>query len=473
MSATITPLSPRHRPLAEKRRGAATEDALTLLIADDDRLQARLLKSNLDRPGRIRCEVVGSADEALEVLARLPINAVLTDLEMPGTDGIELVRRIRETDPMLPVVLMTAHATLERAVEGIRAGATEFLPKPINVSALLTLVERAVAERPLREEVTALQARRATATAGNLVSGTHSLLDEVRRFAEQVARAADTRVLITGESGTGKSLLARLIHDLSGVPGRFVEVNCAALPNHLLESELFGHEKGAFTDAKALKRGLIELADRGTLLLDEIGTLPLEMQAKLLLFLENREIRRVGGGHPIPVRTRVIAATNADLHQQVREREFRQDLLYRLDVAAVRMPSLRDMPPVIAELAERFVRQVSAELQRSVPHMDSTSFARLANHAWPGNARELRNAVERALIFHDGGMLEVDPPVAAAHPPEAHAGVALEYGLTLAEVERQYLVATLAHSAEDLAEIASGLGVSRKTLWEKRRRYDL
>jgi two-component system, NtrC family, response regulator AtoC len=446
--------------------------AVRLLIVDDDLLQARLIKSNLERPGRIRVEVVGSARDALERLSREPLDAVLTDLAMPGMDGIELVRRIRESEPTLPVIVMTANATLERAVEGIRAGATEFLQKPINVSALLTLVERAVADRPLREEVSALQKRRAQSSAGNLIFGEHAKLDSVRQFAVQVARAPDSRVLITGESGTGKSLLARMIHDLSGVPGRFVEVNCAALPPQLLESELFGHEKGAFTDAKTLKRGLIELADKGSLLLDEIGTLPLDLQAKLLLFLENREIRRVGGTQPIAVRARVIAATNEDLRQRVRERAFRQDLLYRLDVAAVEMPPLREMPEVIPELAQRFARAIALEMYRPAPQLDGAALEALKRHPWPGNARELRNAVERAMIFHAGGVLAIAPPRVEDPADDAH-GVFLPFGLSLDEVERQYLAAALDVNTGELSTLAEQLGISRKTLWEKRKRYRL
>jgi two-component system, NtrC family, response regulator AtoC len=451
---------------------AASTCAIRLLVVDDDLLQARLIKSNLERPGRIRVEAVGSASEALERLAREPLDAVLTDLSMPGMDGLELVRRIRETDPTLPVILMTAHASLESAVEAIRAGATEFLPKPINVSALLTLVERAVHDRPMREEVTALQVRRAQSSAGHLIFGEHPKLDAVRQFAVHVARAPDSRVLITGESGTGKSLLARMIHDLSSLPGRFVEVNCAALPPQLLESELFGHEKGAFTDAKALKRGLIELADKGTLLLDEIGTLPLDLQAKLLLFLESREIRRVGGTQPIAVRTRVIAATNEDLRQRVRERAFRQDLLYRLDVASVEMPPLREVPEVIPELALRFARSIAADMHRSVPQLSPSAMELLKRYPWPGNARELRNAVERAMIFHVDGPLAVEPPP-TVEPLDVHSGVFIAYGLTLDEVERRYLTAALAANHGELGELARRLGISRKTLWEKRKRYGL
>jgi two-component system, NtrC family, response regulator AtoC len=461
----------KHEEATSSPRTAGA-DTITLLVVDDDLLQARLIKSNLERPGRLRVEVVESAQAALERLSREPLDAVLTDLAMPGMDGIELLRRIRETEPTLPVVVMTAHGTMERAVDAIRAGATEFLQKPVNVSALLTLVERAVSDRPIREEISAAQQRRVESSAGNLIFGEHPKLDAVRQFASQLARAPDSRVLITGESGTGKSLLARMIHDLSGVAGRFVEVNCAALPPQLLESELFGHEKGAFTDAKALKRGLIELADKGTLLLDEIGTLPLDLQAKLLLFLENREIRRVGGTQPIAVRTRVIAATNEDLRLRVRERAFRQDLLYRLDVAAVEMPPLREIATVIPELVRRFVRSLSADMFRPIPDVDEAALQALRHYPWPGNARELRNAVERAMIFHAAGPLVIETP-RVSPTLEPTVGVILEYGLTLDEVEQRYLRAALEFNTGELGELAQRLGISRKTLWEKRKRYKL
>ncbi|HEX8696610.1 MAG TPA: sigma-54 dependent transcriptional regulator [Longimicrobium sp.] len=448
----------------------AAAGAICLLVVEDDQMQARLLRANVERPGRLEVELAASGEEALARLARPGVDVVLTDLYMPGMDGIELLRRIRESDPALPVILASGHATLDRAVEGIRAGATDFLQKPLNVGALQALVERAVAERPVREEIAT---RRAAPAGDELLAGSHPRLEEVREFARQVAQAPTARVLATGESGTGKSLLARAIHERSGAVGRFVQVNCAAIPPQLLESELFGHEKGAFTDAKALKRGLVELADRGTLLLDEVDTLPLELQPKLLLFLETREVRRVGGAHPIPVSTRVVAATNADLDQRVREGAFRRDLLYRLDVARVRMPPLREMPEVIVELAMRFARELAAELGRPVPELTRAGCAPLLDYPWPGNARELRNAVERALLFHRGGPLVAHPPAQAREPlPESHR-VALDLGLTLEEVERAYLAATLEGTRRDLAEVAAGLGISRKTLWEKRRRYGL
>jgi two-component system, NtrC family, response regulator AtoC len=465
---------PRTQVGETRAKGPSRRDQpLRVLLVDDDFLLARLLMANLGRPGQVEVECVESGAEALARLARGPLDAIITDLSMPGLGGIDLVRRIREQDRSLPIIIITAYGSVERAVEAIRAGATEFLQKPVNVDAILALVERAVAERPLREELSDARARRAVASPASYLCGDHPALEAVRRFAERLARTPHARVLITGESGTGKSLLARAIHDLSAVTGRFVQVNCAGIPGTLLETELFGHEKGAFTDAKALKRGLIESAEQGTLLLDEVGAMPLDLQAKLLLFIESREIRRVGGVHPIPVQTRVIAATNEDLRTRVRERVFREDLLYRLDVASVELPPLRAISAVIPTLAERFVRDLCRDLGRPVPALTEQSFARLRDYSWPGNARELRNAVERALIFLDGPTLEVHPPAFVAQGSDTREGVVLEPGLTLHEVERRYIGAVLANGAGALQEMASLLGISRKTLWEKRRRHGL
>jgi two-component system response regulator AtoC len=469
------PISRRRTSAVDNREGGLprTSHPLRVLLVDDDLLLARLLKANMAHPGKIEVECVESGEEALTRLARGPVDALITDLSMPGLGGIELVRRVREHDGSLPIIVITAFGTVELAVDAIRAGASEFLQKPVNIDAILTLIERAVAERPLREELSEARARRIAASVADYLCGDFPALDTVRRFAERLARTPHARVLITGESGTGKSLLARTIHELSAVGGRFVQINCAAIPGNLLESELFGHEKGAFTDAKTTKRGLIESAQHGTLFLDEVGAMPLDLQAKILFFLESREIRRVGGVHAIPIQTRVIAATNDDLRLRVRERAFREDLLYRLDVASIEMPPLRAMPSVIPSLAERFVRDLCRDLGRPVPELTQQSFARLLHYSWPGNARELRNAVERALIFLDGSTLEVHPPPILEEGLRNSAGVVLEPDLTLDEVERRYIRAVLASGAGALHEIASRLGISRKTLWDKRRRHGL
>jgi|tagenome__1003787_1003787.scaffolds.fasta_scaffold20989259_2 two-component system response regulator AtoC len=448
----------------------AYQAPLNLLLVDDDLLHARLLRSNLARPARVKVEVAGSAPEALERIAAGGVDAVVTDLVMPGMDGIELVRRIRAAGSGIPVVLVSAAATLERGVEAMRAGATDFVAKPVNVTTLLARIEEAAAPRRGAPS----GAAEPRIGAGGWIFGEHPRLQAVRDFAEQVARTPYARVLVTGESGTGKSLLARAIHRLAGAAGAFVEVNCAALPPQLLEAELFGYEKGAFTDAKEQKHGLVEAAEGGTLFLDEIDTLPLEVQSKLLVFLETRDIRRVGGVRRVPVRTRVVTATAADLHRLAREGRFRRDLLFRLDVASVEMPPLRAVPEVIPGLAARFAAELCAEMERPVPALDPAALAQAVADAWPGNARELRNAVERALIFHRGGALEVRPPARDAAAHEAHgATLAVPLGASLEEVERRYLAAVLEAFPAALATVADRLGISRKTLWEKRRRYGL
>jgi DNA-binding NtrC family response regulator len=443
-----------------------------ILLVDDDEIERRILVQSITAHAEVRIDPVASGPAALDRLTTRPYDAVITDVMMQPMDGIELVRRIRRNYPVLPVVVLTASASVERAVDAMRAGATDFMPKPVNAKALLALLQHDVREVPLREELERLRQRSSGGRASDFLVGSHPLLDAARHFAERVARVPEARVLITGESGTGKSFVARAIHSLSGSSGRFVEVSCATLPPNLIESELFGHEKGAFTDARSMKRGLVELANQGTLFLDEIGTLPLDMQTKLLVFLESRQIRRVGGTEAIPISSRVIAATNENLRAAVKAGQFRADLLYRLDVASLRMPALREMPDVVAELADRFAAEVAEQFKRPRATLTAASIQRLKRYPWPGNARELRNSIERALIFHDSGPLEVEPP------PEQETyvptdAVVLPRGLTLDEVEQRYILAAMEDYDGDLGAVAARLGISRKTLWDKRRRYGL
>jgi two-component system, NtrC family, response regulator HydG len=465
---------------------------MRILVVDDDEAERTSLGAALGAAAGVRVDAAASGPAALDRMAAHRYDGVITALAMEPMDGIELVRRIRRVQPLLPVLVLTADATVDRAFDAMRAGATDFLPKPVSAAAILDLVRRDSGRAHRRTDITApartaagafgvstaaaaAGARGEPAVAGpraaDFIAGTHLLLDGVRNFAERVARVPEARVLITGESGTGKSQLARAIHELAGGDGRFVEVNCATLPPSLIESELFGHEKGAFTDAKALKRGLVELAAGGTLFLDEIGALPLDMQTKLLVFLEARQIRRVGGNDPIPANARVIVATSEDLREAARAGRFREDLLYRLDVASIRMPALHAMPAVITELAVRFTQELAAQFRRTAPALSDESLRRLREYFWPGNARELRNALERALIFHDDGPLDVYPPEPTASAPPTD-GLVLPRGLTLDEVERLYILDAMHHNDGDLTSLAAHLGISRKTLWEKRRRFD-
>jgi two-component system, NtrC family, response regulator AtoC len=453
--------------------------ALRLLLVDDDPTTTLALGAGLEHQGAIRVHAAASGEEALEAFERATWDAVATDLMMPGIDGIELIRQLRALDPSIPLFLFTGSASIRKAVEGIQAGATDFLPKPVDAEAFHILLHKAVDERMMMEEVALERMRRSTTRLGDLLAGEHPRLDQVRHQAEKVAAMPQVRALLTGESGTGKSLLARAIHHATGARGRFVSVNCAALPPQLLESELFGHEKGAFTDAKGLKRGLIEMAHGGTLFLDEIGAMPLELQAKLLLFLEEREIRRVGGTEAIAIHAHILAATNEDLRARVEERAFRADLLYRLDVAAIELPPLREMPEVLPELATRFVHEICAEARIPVPPLDRTSFAALHRYPWPGNVRELRNAIERALIFREPGPLRVPPPPRGGPREEGDdllEGPSLRIPLdaTLEEAERRFVTQVLeSRKGDDLQDVAASLGISRKSLWEKRKRWGL
>jgi two-component system, NtrC family, response regulator AtoC len=438
---------------------------LHLLLVEDDPLERRLLEMTLGRTHRLTIECAASGEEALDCLANTSCDAVMTDLMMPGMNGIDLIRRIRAYDSGIPIIVVTANAAVERAVEGMRAGATEYLVKPIDSAKVMSFLERTRRDRATPPEHDDALSR--------LFAGDHPKLERVRSFARRIAAVPSSRVLITGESGTGKSLLARAIHELSGEAGQFVVVNCATLPTNLLESELFGHEKGAFTDARTAKRGLIELARGGTLFLDEIGAMPLELQAKLLLFLENHDVRRLGGIHSQTIPTRVVVATNENLHERVRNRTFRADLFYRLDVASIELPSLREMPGVVVQFVDRTLREIADQLGRAVPELDARSLSDLVAYPWPGNVRELRNVVERALVLHEEGPLHLSP-AAPAEPVSEGDGCVIPHGLPLRAVERRYLEATIArHPGADYVSLAGMLGISRKTLWEKRRRYEL
>ncbi|MGH7501991.1 MAG: sigma-54-dependent transcriptional regulator [Longimicrobiales bacterium] len=443
--------------------------ATNVLVVETNRPEAHLLRVDLERRGA-RVRMVETVPHALAYVEEDPGDAVVIGVVEPGRAAVELVRRLRETDRSLCVLALVDESTRDQAVPLFREGATDVLDRPVSADAILARIARAfVGDGRTGDRAVHRSARR---RGDGLVVGDHPRLEQVRRFAARVATVPNARVLITGESGTGKSLLARAIHELSNATGEFVEVNCAALPAHLLESELFGHEKGAFTDARQTKRGLLETAHRGTLLLDEIGALPLELQAKLLLFIERQTFRRVGGTAPIRAEARVIAATNDDLKARIRAREFRMDLLYRLDVTSVEMPALRAMPSIIPELARHFTAELCASMRRDPPPIGDETLARLGMHPWPGNGRELRNTIERALIFHDDGALEFNAPPVDLAP--GSPGTAVPLDLTLDEVERRYIALMIeTNPGVELNEIARRLGISRKTLWKKRRRHGL
>src|SRR5438093_1117071 len=350
-------------------------------ILDDDLVHAKLVAANLG-PGRMRTQVFDRSDALLARHAEEPADAVITDLVMPDLDGVEVTRRLRTADRHLPIFVLTGHADVATAIDVLKAGATEYLTKPVNVDELTTLLTRALAERPLLEEGASLEQARGQQFSVQAILGGHPKVEGVRGFGRRTAAMPRPSVLLLGESGTGKNLVARAIHYSSAhSAGRFVEINCSALPANLLEAELFGYKKGAFTDAREAKRGLIEVADGGTLFLDEIAELGSEVQAKLLNFLESRRFRRLGGTDEIEVGLRLITATNRELKEQVDAGKFRADLYYRITVAAVTLPPLREIKSDIPLLADHFRETFNREFKKRVESPDATALEAL--QAWP------------------------------------------------------------------------------------------
>ena len=460
----------------------------TIYILDDDPTYAKLLAANLGPVGRFRIGVFDRAEALLARHAEEPPDAVITDLVMPDLNGVEVTRRLRLADRLLPIFVLTGHADIATAVEALKAGATEYLTKPVNIDELTTLLARALAERPLIEEGASLEQARGEQFSVRAILGEDPKVEEVRAFVRRMAAIPRPTVLLLGESGTGKNLAARAIHYSSPHSrGRFVEINCSALPANLLEAELFGYKKGAFTDAREAKRGLIEVADGGTLFLDEIAELSAEFQAKLLNFLESRRFRRLGGTDEIEVGLRLITATNRDLEQVVQAGRFRADLYYRITVAAMTLPPLREIKGDVPVFANHFREAFNREFKKRVESIDGAALEALEAWQWPGNVRELRNVIERAMIFSDAPTLQrSDLPTLGRLERVTRGGAAgtggteprddaiqVPKGLTLVEAEREYIRATLSEVDGNVQRAAEILGISRKNLWEKRKKYGL
>lgn len=446
-----------------------------IYVVDDDRVFATLLKANLGRAGEFDVRIFQDPTECLDVMTEEPPDALLTDLFMPQMDGSEVARRVRKTSPHLPIYVLTAHADVDTAIEAMKAGADEYFSKPVNVTELTTLLRKALAARPLLEEATSIRRERREKYGLAALLGEHRLMKATRDFIAGVAAAPTASVLLLGESGVGKNLAARVLHHANpDVTGQFVELNCAALPPALLEAELFGYMRGAFTDARENKRGLVEIADRGTLFLDEIGELPLDLQVKLLNFLESRSFRRLGGTKELKVELRVVTATNRKLDDLVASGAFRQDLFYRVSVATHTLPPLREIASDIPLLANHIVDALAVELGKEISGLTPEALEVLQSWRWPGNVRELRNVLERAMLFSRGPHLGASdlPPLRGT----AEAGESvfqLPANLTLKDAEREYIRLALEAHGDNVAETADALGISRKNLWEKRKRHGL
>ena len=441
-----------------------TAAAPVLLVVDDDQVARELLAETLAREG-YRVHVAGGGEEALRLAGAEPFDMALVDLRMPDLDGLGVLKQLAMIQPDLPVVILTAFATIETAIEAVNAGAFDYLSKPFRMEEIKIVVRRTLdARRLARENLQYRQELRARYGFEGLVGQSHQMVEIYKLIARMAA--LDTTVLIEGETGTGKELVARAIHGASARAARpFVVVDCAALPETLFESELFGHERGAFTGAFAARRGLLETSAGGTCFLDEIGELTAPLQAKLLRTLQERSIRRVGGNDAIPVDVRVIAATNRDLRRLVADGGFRDDLYYRLNVVTITVPPLRERASDIPLLAQHFLEMFARRSSRPVRSLAPEAVALLAGYRWPGNVRELEHVIERATALSASETLLPDDFPAHLREERDRAPRLPADGMTLEDVKRWYVNKVLEESGGNKLRAAELLGIDRRTLY--------
>ncbi len=455
-----------------------TQGAQTLLIVDDERSLRFSIGEWARDMGYQPIEAPGGR-EALEAVRDHGASAVLLDLRLGDEDGLRILKQIRELDAGIPVVMLTGHGTVEHAVRAIKMGAYDFMLKPPDLDHLGVVLERALEHARLRREVDHL---RATAPSAQPILGQSETLQKALQRLERAARGGTATVLLRGETGSGKELMARFLHEKSPrAAGPFIELNCSAIPEQLLESELYGHERGAFTDAKRFKKGLFELADNGTLFLDEIGEMAPQLQAKLLRVLETRTFRRVGGHADITVDVRVVAATHRDLSKMVAEGRFREDLYFRLNVVPVEVPPLRERAGDVAVLAEHFVQRFCRELGRKPAALAPAALVLLQGYAWPGNVRELKNVIERVVLLEaEDDILPEHLPHEITHggggAPGASPGASpfpAGHVRPMAEIEKLAIEHALQVCDGNKTRAATLLGISRQTLRTKLKDFAL
>ncbi|NIN68174.1 MAG: response regulator [Anaerolineae bacterium] len=453
-----------------------------ILIVDDEETLCYFLKESLEEKG-YQAVAAYTAREGLDVVAKQQIDLVLLDLKLPDGDGLDVLYEIRKVDSNLPVIVLTAHAAVESAVQAMKLGAYDYLEKPINLEELSISAAKALESRAMRQEIQRLRFQQDRDQ--EFIVGESKRMQDIMRLIERVA-PSKASVLIQGESGTGKEVVAHAIHDMSprGKKG-FVPINCAAIPDTLMETELFGYEAGAFTDARRQKLGLIEMADGGTLFLDEISTLKPELQAKLLRILETESMRRLGGMKDVHVDLRVIAATNRDLREAIAEGTFREDLFYRLSVVVIDIPPLRERIEDVDRFAAAFIADFNKTRATNVQAVSDDALRLMRQYEWPGNVRELRNVIERAMILCNDDVIDVgDLPaeIVSKEPGAAFVGNLLpippvasgvDMKATIADIEKRMIKEALASAQGNKSQAARLLGVSRDVLNYSMQKYGL
>jgi DNA-binding NtrC family response regulator len=449
---------------------------MTILIIDDEKTIRWSLGEGLRNNGFDILEAA-SGEEGLQLFTDKSPDCVLLDMRLPGIDGMEVLRRMRKENPDVPVIVMTAYGEVDKAVEAMKLGSYDFVTKPFMIEKMKVSIEHALTTARLRSQLRSLERNREDWEA-NFV-GKSAAMQDVFRIVRKIGQSKATTVLITGESGTGKELVARAIHEASSCEGPFVEINCGALPEPLLESELFGHEKGAFTDAKARKRGLVEVAEGGTLFLDEIGEMGLTLQTRLLRVIENKTFRRVGGVEDLGVRTRIVAATNRNLEQAVEEGIFRKDLYYRLKVIPIELPPLRQRLGDVPLLANYFIEHYNRELNKHVARLSPEVTNILQGYGWAGNVRELKNVIERAMLLEaEDEILPQHLPVELVTPNTQvvrRSASVLDEAFkptSLRVMEFFFITKTLEATNGNKSQAAKLLGISRQTLREKLKGFE-
>ncbi len=446
-----------------------------ILVVDDDRAHARTVADGLESEG-YRVDVAANGEEAIRLLGERDFDLVVTDLIMKGSSGFDVLRAARERDPPPEVIVVTGHGSVETAVEAMTRGALTYLGKPLNLAELRAVVRKALERAKLERRTFELERALDKRFGFEAIIGNSPKMQKVFEVLRQAAPTNAT-VLILGESGTGKELIAKTVH-LNSARRRapFVALNCAALSESILESELFGHEKGSFTGAAAQRKGRFEYANKGTLFLDEVGDMPLPTQIKLLRVLEEREITRVGSNIPIKVDVRLVAATNQDLDQAVKDGKFRRELYFRLKVVTIQLPPLRERPGDLPLLIEVFIREFAREHGKAVEGISPEARRILGAYPWPGNVRELRNVIEHMVVLSPGGILgpeHLPDHLRAAMPDGAPRSAESLAGMSLDDVERELIKSTLALTEGNREAAAKMLGIGERTLYRKINKYKL